>query len=82
MRAFCIISGFRVQRGGELAGAYESTELPGLKVAVAKAGGAKCERCWVFSEELGRDSNHPKICPKCRKFGLKPKFGFRVKGTG
>jgi hypothetical protein len=24
-------------------------------------------RCWVFSEELGRDPNHPKICPKCLK---------------
>jgi isoleucyl-tRNA synthetase len=65
MRAFCIISGFRAQKGGELKDAFESTELPGLKIAVTKAGGEKCMRCWVFSEELGRDANHPKICPKC-----------------
>jgi isoleucyl-tRNA synthetase len=65
MRAFCIISGFRVQKGGELKEAFESTELPGLKIAVTKAGGEKCQRCWVFSEELGRDANHPKICPRC-----------------
>jgi isoleucyl-tRNA synthetase len=65
MRAFCIISGFRVQKGGELKDAFESTELPGLKVAVAKAGGEKCQRCWVFSEELGRNADHPKICPRC-----------------
>ena len=45
--------------------AFESSELPGLKVAVSKAGGEKCQRCWVFSEELGRDANHPNICPRC-----------------
>jgi isoleucyl-tRNA synthetase len=67
MRAFCIISGFRVQKGGELKDAFESTEMPGLKVSVAKAGGEKCERCWIFSEELGRNADHPTICPRCLK---------------
>jgi isoleucyl-tRNA synthetase len=65
LRALCIVSGLRVQKGGELKDAFESAEIPGLKVAVAKAGGEKCQRCWVFSEELGRDANHPKICPRC-----------------
>jgi len=65
LRALCIVSGLRVQRGGTLQDAFESAEMPGLKVAVAKAGGEKCQRCWVFSEELGRDANHPKICPRC-----------------
>jgi len=32
---------------------------------VTKAGGDKCQRCWVFSEELGRNADHPNICPRC-----------------
>jgi len=65
LRALCIVSVLRVQRGGELPEAFESAEMPGLRIAVAKAGGEKCQRCWVFSEELGRDAAHPKICPRC-----------------
>jgi len=65
LRALCIVSGLRVQKGGALQDAFESAEMPGLKVAVAKAGGEKCQRCWVFSDQLGRDANHPKICPRC-----------------
>ena len=67
LRALCIVSALRVRKGGELKDAFESAELPGLKVAVTKAGGEKCQRCWVFSEELGRDADHPKICPRCLK---------------
>jgi isoleucyl-tRNA synthetase len=50
----------------ELAGEYWSSEqLEGLKVQVTAAPGVKCERCWYYSEELGSDSGHPTICPKC-----------------
>ena len=34
-------------------------------VRVEKARGEKCERCWVYSEELGRDAAHPALCPRC-----------------
>ena len=40
-------------------------ETPGLAVEVRKAGGAKCERCWVYSEELGTDPDYPSLCPRC-----------------
>ncbi|MBQ6669506.1 MAG: hypothetical protein IJM72_05555, partial [Deltaproteobacteria bacterium] len=30
--------------------------VPGLKIRVAKALGAKCERCWNYSETVGEDS--------------------------
>ena len=33
--------------------------------AVTAAPGEKCERCWCYSEELGTESEHPAICPKC-----------------
>lgn len=50
----------------ELEGDYWSSEqLEGLKVQVTAAPGVKCERCWYYSEELGSDSEHPTICPKC-----------------
>ncbi|HZY01974.1 MAG TPA: isoleucine--tRNA ligase [Anaeromyxobacteraceae bacterium] len=34
-------------------------------VTVARAPGGKCERCWVFAEDLGADPAHPAICGKC-----------------
>jgi isoleucyl-tRNA synthetase len=45
--------------------AWESEELPGLAVAVKKAAGEKCERCWIYSESVGENEEHPTICSKC-----------------
>ena len=36
-----------------------------LAVSVAKAVGEKCERCWIYSDELGSDPEHPTLCPRC-----------------
>lgn len=47
------------------ADAWTSEEVPGLKVAVTKADGGKCERCWIISDALGTDPAHPGICPRC-----------------
>jgi isoleucyl-tRNA synthetase len=41
------------------------TAVPGLAVEVAPAVGAKCARCWVWSEAVGRDSGHPALCERC-----------------
>jgi len=32
---------------------------------VVKASGQKCERCWVFSESVGKNEEHPTLCEKC-----------------
>ena len=37
----------------------------GLQVEVQKAGGTKCERCWNYSVETGRDSAWPTLCERC-----------------
>lgn len=37
----------------------------GLKIAVVTAEGEKCERCWVFSETVGKDAEHPTLCKRC-----------------
>jgi isoleucyl-tRNA synthetase len=40
-------------------------EGPALSVEVARAAGAKCERCWTYSEKVGRLPVHPAVCERC-----------------
>ncbi len=47
---------------GEAPVVYESE---GIWIGVEKAKGEKCPRCWMFSEEIGKDPDYPDICPKC-----------------
>ena len=44
---------------------YESQEIPGLVVAVDRAPGKKCERCWTWSERVGENAEHPALCERC-----------------
>jgi isoleucyl-tRNA synthetase len=30
-----------------------------------KAVGDKCERCWRYTEDVGKDSNYPTVCLRC-----------------
>jgi len=34
-------------------------------VVVEQAPGNRCNRCWIWSEDLGHDHDHPEICPRC-----------------
>ena len=34
-------------------------------VAVFKADGAKCGRCWKYDSYVGKDSTHPDVCHRC-----------------
>lgn len=43
----------------------ESEELKEISVKVTHAPGAKCERCWKYSEELGTHEEHEHVCPRC-----------------
>ena len=40
-------------------------EVTGLSVAVLKAHGTKCERCWKFSTSVGENATHPTLCQRC-----------------
>ncbi len=53
-------------------------ELPGLFIVskvvlaegplgaeVARAPGVKCERCWIYAEDVGKSPAHPTLCGKC-----------------
>jgi isoleucyl-tRNA synthetase len=44
---------------------YESQEIPGLAIGVDHAPGAKCARCWMWSEAVGADAEHPALCERC-----------------
>jgi isoleucyl-tRNA synthetase len=50
--------------GLDAAGAAESSLVPGLRVAVQRAPGEKCERCWI-TRQLGVDPRHPRLCERC-----------------
>ncbi len=38
---------------------------PEIGVKVELADGKKCERCWMYSETVGKDHDHPTICKRC-----------------
>jgi isoleucyl-tRNA synthetase len=40
-------------------------ELLNSFVSVLRAEGAKCERCWKYDPEVGKDDNHPNVCSRC-----------------
>ena len=66
LRAFCIVSQIAVQPlESAPQGAYCDEEIAGLAIGVEKAHGEKCERCWIYSTELGTDAEHPTLCPRC-----------------
>lgn len=39
--------------------------LNNLEVSIKRAIGAKCERCWNYSDTVGKDPKHPAICNRC-----------------
>ncbi|MDN5364320.1 MAG: isoleucyl-tRNA synthetase [Eubacteriales bacterium] len=40
-------------------------KLPSLTVAVEKAPGRKCERCWTYSEKVAAEGEKAGLCEKC-----------------
>jgi isoleucyl-tRNA synthetase len=36
-----------------------------LSVAVERAAGEKCERCWRYTTDTGTDSRYPTVCGRC-----------------
>jgi isoleucyl-tRNA synthetase len=44
---------------------WYKTDLLNCQIAVSKAEGLKCERCWKYDTQVGADSNHPTVCARC-----------------
>lgn len=52
---------------------YKDEEELGTEVKILRADGKKCERCWQYHPDTGKDSSYPDTCPRCawilRKLG-------------
>ncbi|PWC16810.1 isoleucine--tRNA ligase [Brenneria corticis] len=55
----------RVERYENASVDAQATELPGLKIALSKAEGHKCPRCWHYESDIGSNPDHPDICGRC-----------------
>ncbi|MBJ7222806.1 MULTISPECIES: isoleucine--tRNA ligase [unclassified Brenneria] len=55
----------RVERYENAPADAQGTELPGLKIALSKAEGHKCPRCWHYESDIGTDTDYPDICGRC-----------------
>ncbi|MEE8113128.1 MAG: zinc finger domain-containing protein [Nitrososphaerales archaeon] len=50
----------------QIPGGINSTSvLLGGPIAVYHADGQKCERCWKYNDEIGKDPKHPTVCARC-----------------
>lgn len=57
-----IVSGVEIACGGK--GDFGG-DVEGLSVCVGRAKGEKCERCWIYSEDVGSHELHPTLCARC-----------------
>jgi len=60
-----IVSGVDLSQSKPPEEAFSDEGVPGFGVTVARAQGAKCERCWNYHTEVGNDSLHSTLCPRC-----------------
>jgi isoleucyl-tRNA synthetase len=63
LRFIFIVSG--VDLGPVAEPTYESVQIPGLRIAVARASGVKCERCWNVTTDTGEDDAYKTLCARC-----------------
>lgn len=60
-----IVSKVKLLPFSEAPAAAQQAEDMELAVSVKPAAGSKCERCWMYHEDIGRDAEHPTLCPRC-----------------
>lgn len=64
--AFLLVSEVEISKE-RFAASYEGSKIQGLQVTVERASGNKCQRCWNWSESVGRFEDSPDVCEKCYK---------------
>lgn len=60
LKEIFIVSAIEIKEGKK---EEDKDSIVGVEVSVAP--GEKCERCWMYSETVGEDANHPHICHRC-----------------
>lgn len=58
-----IVSGVKVT-ADEVDG-MKGKSFDGITIAVHRAEGEKCQRCWKYVESVGTDVKHPCLCARC-----------------
>ena len=57
-----IVSEVVIERGGT----PQQDDETGLGIAVSRASGMKCERCWRYVSAMSTDPAQPGICDRCQ----------------
>jgi isoleucyl-tRNA synthetase len=65
LAALCIVSKVTVTEG--VPGESGEDCLVPCAVAVKLSEAPKCVRCWNHNDQVGADSEHPELCPRCAK---------------
>jgi isoleucyl-tRNA synthetase len=66
LRSLFIVSQFTVRPLDQApADALAAQDLEELFISVRRAEGAKCDRCWIYSTDIGSDPLFPGVCPRC-----------------
>ncbi len=65
LRYIFIVS--RVVLGPVPSPTHEGVRVPGLRIAVRRAPGTKCERCWNVTEDVGSVAECPTLCARCAR---------------
>lgn len=63
--ALFIVSTVELAQGKAPKDALSFEELPEVQVSIAQAEGGKCERCWNYHIEVGKNEDYPETCPRC-----------------
>jgi isoleucyl-tRNA synthetase len=64
LKQLFIVSEFTIADDHEHA-PEDAQKLANVAVIVKPAEGETCERCWVVTPEVGKDADHPTLCPRC-----------------
>lgn len=51
-----------------------TSSLEGLGVEIGRASGEKCERCWMYLEDVGQETQYPGTCARCAAVLVKTGF--------
>jgi isoleucyl-tRNA synthetase len=67
LRSLLIVSQMRICTDAEIAepAPCPGTDFEGLMIGVSRAKGLKCNRCWMYSELVGADTEFPEVCERC-----------------
>ena len=59
-----IVSQVEVEKAGKVERGM-SDEFAQTEIAILKADGVKCGRCWNYRVDVGKDAEHPTLCQRC-----------------